>query len=266
MNRLFDAHNHLQSDPFVGRQEELVATATAAGVVRMVVNGACEDDWPQVQALARRFPVVLPSFGYHPWYQLGRTPHWRETLVNFLDETPGAVIGEIGLDRWKPGLAYGDQEEVFASQLQLAAARNLAASIHCLQAWGRLYDLLLANPRPQRGFLLHSYGGPAEMVASLAKLGAYFGFPGYFLHERKARQREAFKLVPSDRLLIETDAPDQLLPDALNAYPLVDATTGRALNHPANLAAVCRGLAGVRGEPVEALAAQVGENFKRLFG
>jgi len=181
-----DAHNHLQDERFARRQAEIVATARAAGVTQMVVNGSCEEDWPQIATLAREFPgLVVPSFGYHPWYVAERTPRWRDTLVDWLDCTPGAVVGEIGLDRWKPGLAYEGQEEVFVAQLRLAAERNLAASLHCLQAWGRLHDLLREQPRPARGFLLHSYGGPAEMVAPLAKLGARFSFPGYFMHERK---------------------------------------------------------------------------------
>lgn len=262
-----DAHNHLQDERFAGQQAELAAASRAAGVARMVVNGSCESDWPQVAALAREFPdLVVPSFGHHPWYVGERTARWREALVELLDSTPGAVIGEIGLDRWKPGLAYDGQEEVFLVQLRLAAERNLAASIHCLQTWGRLLDLLRTTPRPARGFLLHSYGGPAEMVAPLAKLGAHFSFPGYFMQERKARQREAFKLVPADRLLIETDAPDQLLPEAANAHPLADARTGKPLNHPANLPAIYQFMADLRGVPLAELAAQVEQNFERLFG
>jgi len=262
---LYDAHNHLQDDRFAGRQAELVAAAQAAGVARMVVNGACESDWPQVQSLARSFSVVLPSFGYHPWYIGERTSDWQGALVKFLDDTPGAVIGEIGLDRWKPDLPYDGQEEVFTWQLRLAAERNVAASIHCLQAWGRMFDLLRANARPARGFLLHSYGGPVEMVKPLADLGAHFSFPGYYLHERKVRQRETFKQVPLERLLIETDAPDQCLPDELSQHPLTDAATGRPLNHPANLGAVYAGLAKELNLPLPELAARVGENFARLF-
>lgn len=262
-----DAHNHLQDDRFAGRQAELVSAARVAGVARMVVNGSCEEDWPQVAALAREFlGFVVPSFGYHPWYVGERTARWRDTLVEWLDRTPGAVVGEIGLDRWKPGLTYDGQEEVLVAQLRVAAERNLAASLHCLQAWGRLYDLLRDHPRPARGFLLHSYGGPAEMVAPLAKLGARFSFPGYFMHERKARQRETFKAVPLDRLLIETDAPDQMLPDAANAYPLTDPGSGKPLNHPANLPAVYEFMARLRGVPLPEFVAQVQENFDRLFG
>ena len=262
--KFFDAHNHLQDDRFGGRQSELLAACEKSGVARMVVNGACESDWPQVLALARQNQMVLPSFGYHPWHLHERTPEWQENLEKFLDEIPGAV-GEIGLDRWKPDLSYNGQEEVFLAQLRLAAERNLPVSIHCLQAWGRLHELLRDHPRPARGCVLHSFGGPAEMISTFTKLGAYFSFPGYFLHERKLRQRETFKHVPRDRLLIETDAPDQLLPPEKILHPLADVT-GRPLNHPANLPAVYAGLAEFLGEKVDALAARVAENFQRAFG
>lgn len=262
--KLYDAHNHLQDDRFEGRQAELLAACERAGVARMVVNGACESDWPQVLALARQNKIVLPSFGYHPWYLDERTTEWMKQLEHFLDQVPSA-LGEVGLDRWKPDLPYEHQEEVFLAQLRVAAERNLPVSIHCLQTWGRLHELLRDHPRPARGFVLHSFGGPAEMIPAFAKLGAYFSFPGYFLNERKGRQREAFKQVPPDRLLMETDAPDQLLPEEQNRFPLADVG-GKPLNHPANLSAVYHGLAGVFSEKVESLAGRVEENFKRIFG
>jgi len=261
---LYDAHNHLQDDRFGGRQKELLAACAQAGVARMVVNGACEGDWPQVLALARANPIVLPSFGYHPWYLHERTADWQKNLETFLDEIPGAV-GEIGLDRWKPDLSYEHQEEIFLAQLRLAAGRDRPASIHCLQAWGRLHDLLREHPRPKRGLVLHSFGGPAEMIPAFARLGAYFSFPGYFLHERKFRQRETFKQVPPERLLIETDAPDQMLPGGKNRFPLAGAG-GKPLNHPANLAVVYEGLAEFLGETAGSLAVRVEENFQRVFG
>ncbi len=265
----YDAHNHLQDERFGGRQKDLLAACKDVGVSRLVVNGACEADWPQVLALARQFCAtsetkIIPSFGYHPWYLHERTTDWLTNLKTFLDAIPSAV-GEIGLDRWKPDLPYAGQEEVFLAQLQLASERNLPASIHCLQTWGRLLELLQKNARPACGFVLHSYGGPAEMIPAFTKLGAYFSFPGYFLHERKRKQCDAFKSVPVDRLLIETDAPDQSLPSEKILHPLFDAD-GKPLNHPANLPAVYRGLAEFIGEKPEALVNRVEENFLRLFG
>jgi TatD DNase family protein len=276
--RFYDAHNHLQDDRFGGRQPELLAACARTGVARMVVNGACEADWPQVLARARQSPVVLPSFGYHPWYLHERTADWLKNLETFLDATPSA-IGEIGLDRWKPDLPYAGQEEAFVAQLHLAAARNRPASIHCLQTWGRLLEILQAESRPACGFLLHSYGGPVEMVKTFTDLGAYFSLPGYYAHERKARQRETFRHIPADRLLIETDAPDQLLPEMKSeegrmkklfgdaqVFALADEKTGQAINHPANLAAVYNFAAELRGVPLPELATQMEQNFLSLFG
>ncbi len=262
--KFFDAHNHLQDDRFAGRQNELLAACEKTGIEKMVVNGASESDWPDVLALARENKMVLPSFGYHPWCLHERTPDWKKNLERLLDEIPSAV-GEIGLDRWKPDLNYVGQEEVFLAQLQIATERNRPVSIHCLQAWGRMLELLQKNPRPQRGFVLHSFGGPAEMIPAFTKLGAYFSFPGYFLHERKQRQRESFQQVPAERLLIETDAPDQLLPADKNLFPLTDVG-GKALNHPANLVAVYEGLAEFLDETIESLTSRVEENFQRIFG
>ena len=273
--KLYDAHNHLQDDRFAGQQAGLTTECVSAGVHRMVVNGSCEQDWRAVLALARTHPQVIPSFGYHPWYLGERSPRWQQRLIECLETAPSGV-GEIGLDRWKPGLPYEGQEEAFGIQLALAAERNRPVSIHCLKAWGRLYELLRAGPRPARGFLLHSYGGPPEMVPALVRLGAYFGFPGYFLHTRKARQRETFREVPAERVLMETDAPDQLLPERiedpengaapLKYYPLTEPMEGRPINHPANLAAVYAGYAAWLGQPVEQVASQVEANFLRLFG
>jgi TatD DNase family protein len=264
-SRLYDAHNHLQDDRLAPHLGAVLAASRHEGVARMVVNGCCESDWPAVLELARACPEVLPSFGYHPWHIKERSANWQQVLRRHLDAVPSA-IGEIGLDHWIKDYDAAGQEEVFSWQMRLAAERNLPVSIHCLQAWGKLLELLQAGPRPRRGFLLHSFGGPQEMIPALAGLGAYFSIPGYFAHERKARQREAFRRVPPGRLLIETDAPDQLPPPERNRYPLTDAKSGRPVNHPANLAAVYQFAAELLDIPLEKLAERVGENFQKLFG
>lgn len=263
--RLCDAHNHLQDERLAPYLGEIWPVLARENVVAMVVNGSAESDWPAVLELARRDPRVIPSFGYHPWYVRERTPDWQTALTRFLDAIPSAV-GEIGLDRWVKDHDLPEQERVFNWQLALAAERNLPVSIHCLQAWGRLFELLRAGPRPARGFVLHSYGGPKEMVRPLVELGGYFSLPGYFAHERKDRQRDAFRAVPLERLLIETDAPDQGLPEARLRYPLTEQGSGKPINHPANLGAVYEFAAELTGKPVAELASQVEENFRRVFG
>jgi TatD DNase family protein len=126
-------------------------------------------------------------------------------------------------------------------------------------------ETLRATPRPERGFLLHSYGGPAEMVPSFVRLGAYFSVSPYFLHERKARQWTTFAQVPLERLLIETDAPDMWPPTEINPHPLRDQD-GKEINHPANIELMYQAVATLRGMSLEDFAAVVQANFQRLFG
>jgi TatD DNase family protein len=263
--RLYDAHNHLHDERLDPVRASFDAVFRSEGVVKMVVNGSAESDWEAVLGLARTDARVVPSFGYHPWYVKERSADWQNRLIHFLDQAPSGV-GEIGLDKWVKGHDLAEQSEVFVAQLRIAAERNLPVSIHCLQAWGTLLELLSQGPRPACGFVLHSFGGPLEMVPALAELGAYFSLPGYYAHERKCRQRDTFKHVPVDRLLIESDAPDQLLPEERARYSLADPKSGKPLNHPGNLGAVYRFASELLGVPLETLAQRVEQNFFKLFG
>jgi TatD DNase family protein len=262
---LYDAHNHLQDARLAAwRAAEMASFAQRCGVAGVVVNGTAEADWPAVAELARGFAWVRPSFGLHPWQVKARGPEWLARLREWLGLFPHAVVGEIGLDRWIEAPDVEAQRECFRAQMALAVELERPVTIHCLRAWGLLMEELRALQLPGRGFLLHSYGGPVELVPELVRLGAYFSLSPYFGHARKAAQRGVFAAVPRERLLAETDAPEMWPPEELNAHPLTVA--GLTVNDPANLAVSYALLAEVQGLPVAELEAQVGENYRRLFG
>ena len=263
--KLIDAHNHMHDARLAPHRGEILAQLSRLSLERAIVNGTREDDWDAVATLCGEHAFAIPSFGLHPWYIADRTPHWLDSLHKQLYSHPNAGVGEIGLDRWIKGHDLAAQSEVFLAQLALAAELNRPATIHCLQAWGALDELLRTHPVPKRGFLLHAYSGPAEMVAGFTARGGYFSFNAYFLHERKSRQREVFRHIPADRLLVETDAPDMRPPDERNAHPLRDANI-EPINSPANIALAYEALAEIRNVPLDSLVAQVAENFARLFG
>ena len=276
---LYDAHCHDHDAWLTPHRAQVFADLAAIGVRRAVVNGTCETDWADVAALAKKFPVVMPSFGLHPWDAGNRSPDWQKNLLTALDADPRAALGEFGLDRWildrarpdDPRLAglrrapIEEQLEVFLWQLDLAASRNLPASIHCLEAHGALFEAMSHAKLPARGFVLHAYGGSAEMAKRFADLGAYFSFNGYFLNPRKTALRALYAELPADRLLVETDAPAMRLPESLEKFPPFVAADGSLANHPANLAMTYTSLAEVRGVSLESLASQVEANFQRLF-
>jgi TatD DNase family protein len=302
-----DAHNHLHDEGLKPHREQVFADLGKAGVSQCVVNGTCEEDWADVADLARASRIVRPSFGLHPWEVGNASGTWKEKLTAMLDRNPTAVIGEIGLDRWildqaKPddprlrGLrraSMEEQTEAFCWQFMLAADRNLVASVHCLNAFGVLHEVLRSASRTPRSFLLHAYSGPAEMVPLFVKFGAHFSFNGAFLDPRKTRIREVYATIPSNRLLVETDAPAMRVPATLERYTLPDAAgnvspkrldqgehgegtappfrepagaiAGPSVNHPANIVAAYEGLAQIRGVDLKTLAGEVQQNFLRLF-
>lgn len=291
---LHDAHNHLQDAWLAPHLDAIVSSAADARIADMVVNGTHPDDWPSVTALAARFRFVRPAYGIHPWDTGRQRPDdWLARLEALLLADPRAGVGEIGLDRWildgarpdDPRLAglrrasLEEQTAVFLPQLALAAKHNRPVTIHCLQAWGALDALLHAHPVPARGFLLHAYAGPAELVPRFAALGAHFSFNGYFLKETpkttchltsdkppKPSRLETFKIIPFDRLLIETDAPAMPLPQSWRTHKLPPAPDGSPVNHPGNLAAAYTALASLRGVSLPDLTAQITANFTRFFG
>lgn len=265
MIRYIDAHNHLQHELLAAHLGEVIESLEQIGIQRAVVNGTTEADWDRVADFASAHSWVLPSYGLHPWHIARRTSQWRERLIEHLDERLCGV-GEIGLDRWIEGYDFDDQKGVFTEQLAIAARRNLPVTIHCLKAWGALWEIVRDRPVPDRGFLLHAYGGPLEMVPGFVERGAYFSFSGAFLAEEKAERREVFRHIPADRLLVETDAPSMPLPLMHNAWPLPDSRDGNPVNQPANIVAAYRGLAEIRGIQLEVLADLAEENFSKLFG
>jgi TatD DNase family protein len=286
---LYDAHNHLHDAWLQPHRAQVFADLATVGVRCAVINGSSEIDWEDVKTLTaeasqRNEPgalKIIPSYGVHPWDVGNRSARWLDDLRARLDADPRAGVGEIGLDRWMLDRAKPDdsrltglrrapleeQREVFLAQLALAAERNLPASIHCLDAIGPLYEALRSVKLPARGFLLHSYNGSTEMVGNFAKLGAYFSFNGSFLYPRKNKLRAVYAAIPSDRLLVETDAPALRLPTILEKFPPFAAPdAGHSLaGHPANIVAAYEGLADIRRTPLATLASAVEKNFGTLF-
>lgn len=260
--RYFDAHCHLQDERIVGELDDIAGLYERLGVAEVVVNGTSEEDWEAVAQLCQRHAGLRPSFGLHPWEANDAGEDWMGKLSVLWDRFPTAGVGEIGLDRWVEGFDLEVQEPAFLWQLREAKKRGRPVSIHCLRAWGRLMELLRAEELSENGFLLHSYGGPMEMVQPFVRLGAYFSISGYFALERKEKQRRALLEIPLDRLLIETDAPDMKGPTCWSEYSFERDET---LNHPANITSVYGFVSELFGVSLEALADQVEENYLRFF-
>ncbi|KAK2985376.1 hypothetical protein RJ640_029333 [Escallonia rubra] len=212
MMKLFDAHCHLQDPRIFKVAPELIKTALEIGVVHFAVNGISEKDWHLVKEMSDDYPSIVPCFGLHPWFVGERTDNWLNSLKDFLRATPSAAVGEIGLDKGFQGRKtdFIDQVEIFRQQLELAKELKRPASIHCVCAFGDLLQIMKTIGPFPAGVILHSYLGSAEMVPEFTKLGAYFSFSGFLMSMKENKAKKMLKAVPSERILLETDAPDAL--------------------------------------------------------
>jgi TatD DNase family protein len=261
---LRDAHCHYQ---FAEVPYAAVEQARADGVGLAMINGSAPSDWEDVAALGRLDPRNRVSFGLHPWDVPTAPAGWEHQLRTILVAHPAAGVGEMGLDRWVKDHDPVAQESAFRTQLALAVELDRALTIHCVKAIGPLMDILRASALPRRGFLLHSWNGPVELVADLVKLGAYFSFSAYHLIPRKADLRVQFAAaIPRARILVETDAPALCPAPEFRVRELALAADGTEQNHPSNLVRNNAELARTIGVTPEESAALTCANFARLFG
>eukprot|EP00257_Ricinus_communis_P018912 XP_015577743.1 uncharacterized protein LOC8284269 isoform X1 [Ricinus communis] len=298
--KLFDAHCHLQDSRILNKAPQLISTAFDTGIIRFAVNGVCEKDWHLVKEMGEQYPSVIPCFGLHPRFITERTPNWFNKLKEFFESTPSAAVGEIGLDKGSHGkkIDFVDQVEVFQQQLELAKELNRPVSVHCVRAYGDLLESMKSMGPFPAGVILHSYLGSAEMVPEFAKLGAYFSFSGFLMSMKVQKAKRVLKAVTSDRILLETDAPDAVptsntsslflvdgdksVPEGINSkgensssnatvlsndqtYASKDALSLPSLNHPANIHTVLSYVASLLDMTKEELAEMSYRNAVRIF-
>lgn len=265
---LTDAHCHLHDDRLqrAGFDVEKWLRDEAPPGWRGVVNGTSPADWKAVLSLARTDARILPQIGLHPWRIRERPRDWANRLETLLIENPQAGVGECGLDKWIEGADIADQTEVFKAHLSLAHRLARPLTVHCLRAWGPLRQVLEDTPDRPPHFLLHGYGGPPELVTVFADLGAYFSYSPSFADPRKARARAAFRMIPRDRLLVETDAPSMPPPvDTPGAVFFPTHAKGNHLSHPDNLSIALNTLAELREEDPSTLRETLEKNLQTML-
>ena len=236
--RWTDDHCHLPKD--LDAAAAVVAEAVAAGVERLITVGCDVGESDFYRSVAAAHPGrVWSTAGVHPHDASGGIDGLEALLGD-----PGIVaVGECGLDFHYDRSPRDAQRAVFAEQIALAHAHDLALVIHTREAWAETFDILAAEGVPPRTIFHCFSGGPAEARRCL-DLGAYLSFSGIVSFPSADDLREAAALCPADRLLVETDSP----------YLTPVPHRGKR-NQPAWVTHVGAAVADARGDAVEAVAA-----------
>jgi TatD DNase family protein len=257
---LFDSHCHLDFDAFDADRDAVLERARQVGVVGMTVAGVHPRDWAAIGALAKRHPDVHATVGVHPQALLALDDEALAGALGSLSEEArkaGAVaIGETGFDGHveKSGIGWEAQARVVDAHRDVAEALELPVIFHILRAHGQALSHLEARGPLPHGGVVHSYSGSAELVDRYVALGLHVSFAGNVTRPNAKRPRLAAARVPSERLLVETDAPDQ---------PLHDASSPR--NEPAAVRRIVEAVAEARGREAGEVARLTTANARALY-
>jgi len=251
--RLVDSHCHLDAEPFEGDRELVIERAREAGVERMLAIGSGEGP-PDLETgirLAERFPFVYATVCVHPHDSSKAAAETFAQMRKLAAHPKVLAIGEIGLDYHYDFSPREVQRQVFEEQLAVAAEHRKPVVIHTREAWD---DTLSILRNWTGGGIMHCFTGDAAQARQALDLGFHLSFGGVLTFPKADNVREAARIAPPDRILVETDCP----------Y-LAPAPHRGKRNEPAFMVETVRRLADVRGSTPEAVAELTTANFDRLF-
>jgi TatD DNase family protein len=257
---LIDIGSNLTHDSFAQDRDAVMARALQAGVRRQIVTGADLAGSQAAAALSMSDPTHLWSTaGVHPHHAQGFALSQRAELISLLRSERVVAVGECGLDYFRNLSPPAAQREAFTAQLEMAVQVRKPVFLHQRDAHGDFAAILGEFAGKLHGGVAHCFTGGEQELETYLALGLYIGITGWACDERRgAGLREAIPRIPSDRLLIETDAP-YLLPRDMTPQPR------SRRNEPAYLPHIAAAVARLRGETMESVAAATTRNAVALF-
>jgi TatD DNase family protein len=254
---LIDSHAHLDSEDYAADLDDVVARARAAGLERIVCVGLwrAPGSFGNALALAARDPgFFAATVGIHP-HECARVPEEDWDRHDALARDPRVVaVGETGLDFHYDHSPRPVQEASFRRSLATARAAGKPVVVHVREADDACARVLREEGLPPAGGVIHCFTGDAAAARAYLDLGLHVSVAGVLTFRTAEAIREAVRIVPRDRLLVETDCP------FLAPVP----HRGRR-NEPAHVVETARKVAELWGATLEEVAAATTANVKRLF-
>jgi TatD DNase family protein len=251
--KLVDSHCHLDDAKFDQDRDQVIERALAAGIETMMAIGT-GDGPPDLETAVRqadRHAFIYATIGVHPHDASKATAGAFAKLRDLAAHPKVLAVGEIGLDYHYDFSPREVQRLVFEQQLEIAAESRKPIVIHTREAWTDTLSILRQNW--QGAGIMHCFTGGASQAREALDLGFHLSYGGVLTFPKAEGVREAARMTPEDRLLVETDCP----------YLAPVPHRGKR-NEPAFMVETVRRLAEVRGTSPEAIAEITTRNFERL--
>ncbi|HXP00519.1 MAG TPA: TatD family hydrolase [Luteibacter sp.] len=257
---LIDIGANLTHDSFRQDLDDVLARASAHGVGRMIVTGASSDGSKHALELARAsHGRLFATAGVHPHHAIDYNDATDALLRKLAREPEVRAVGETGLDYNRNYSPRDVQRDVFERQLEIAVEVGKPLFLHQRDAHHDFLAILKRYRDRVPAAVVHCFTDTEEALRDYLDLDCHIGITGWICDERRGGHlRELVKLIPSDRLMLETDAP-YLLPRTIRPMPK------DRRNEPMYLAHIRDEVAKDRGESREALTEASTRTAERFF-
>jgi TatD DNase family protein len=256
---LIDTHCHLTFEQLAGDIETVIERSRAAGVTGWITVGTDPQHNRQAIQLTEWFENMYAAVGIHPHDAKDVTAKALTELKELASSEKVVAIGETGLDFHYDFSPRQDQRRVFEAQLEIARELNFPVVIHSREAFDETIDILEQfeglNGR-LKGVVFHCFSGSAQQARIVLDHGFYISFTGVVTFKNAEKTREAAKIVPLDRLMLETDCP----------YMSPEPMRKQKINEPALMVHTARFLALLKDMEENDLARAVTATSKNFFG
>jgi TatD DNase family protein len=250
---LVDSHCHLDFPDLAGRVDDALALMRENGVTHALCVSVTLQEFPQVRALAERYPQLYASVGVHPDYD--NVPQVTEQELVALASHPRVVaIGETGLDHYRIKGGAEWQRERFRTHIRAARSSGKPLIIHMRDAAEDTLRIMREEGAPEVGGVMHCFTGTWDVAQAAMDLGFWISFSGIVTFKNATALREVAKKVPLERMLIETDSP------FLAPVPYRGKT-----NEPGLVRYVAEEIGRLRGLSLDEVASATSKNFFSLF-
>lgn len=252
LSHIFDTHSHYDDRRFDADRDGLISSLFANGMSGIIhaATDLASSEFGIEQS--RKYERYYASVGIHPENADSVASGYIDSLRLLAQSEKVVAIGEIGLDYHYEGYDKASQIELFTSSVELANELSLPVIIHCRDAVGDCMEIL---KRLKPKGVMHCYSGSPETARELLELGMYIGFTGAITFKNAKKAAEVLKILPLDRLLLETDCP-YMAPEPLRGKrcdsAMIRFTAQRA--------------AEIMGVESDELLAATEENAVRVFG
>ena len=255
--RLFDSHCHLNDEKYNEDRKELIENLRKQGVKRLVTAGYSIESSKEAIKLSKEYDFIYATIGISP----NDVPKTLEDLDKDLNNIKDlykegekiVAVGEIGLDYYWNTENKEIQKEAFKRQIELANNLNLPIQIHTREAIADTLEILKDNKVNRKG-IFHCCPFNRELVKEGLKLGFYISFAGPTTFKNSKNAVEIIKMVPDDKMLVETDSP----------YLSPEPFRGKR-NDPSRVQYIIKKIAELKEKSFEEIEKMVYENANTIF-